>query len=207
MHLSMTMRAINKVDSKKCPFCRTPWPVCSTPETYEEVIERLNKRVEAGDADAISNLGGYYAEGRYGLLQDYTKALELWHRAGELGNAGAHHNIGNAYDHARGVEMDKKKARHYYELAAVSGSVEARHNLGSIEGKAGKHNLALKHFMIAVKSGYNKSLEAIRKMVMIRHATKDDYMKALKSYQAYMDKIKSEQRDKAAAAKEDYKYY
>ena len=34
-----------------CPFCRTPAP------TSKEVIERLKKRVEAGDAHAMFNLG------------------------------------------------------------------------------------------------------------------------------------------------------
>jgi len=33
-----------------------------------------------------------------------------------------------------------------------------------------------------------------------RQTTKDDYAKALQTYQAYLDEIKSDQRDKAAAA-------
>ena len=39
------------------------------------------------------------------------------------------------------------------------------------------------------------------------HATNDDYAKALRSYQAYLDEIKSDQRDMAAAAYDQYKYY
>jgi len=39
------------------------------------------------------------------------------------------------------------------------------------------------------------------------HATKDDYTKALRAYQAYLDKITIDQRDEAAAADDDYKYY
>ena len=38
------------------------------------------------------------------------------------------------------------------------------------------------------------------------HATKDDYAKALRAYQAYLAEIKSDQRDKAAAASADYRY-
>jgi len=38
------------------------------------------------------------------------------------------------------------------------------------------------------------------------HATKADYTKALQSYQAYLDEIKSDQRDKAAAAHDSFKY-
>ena len=32
----------------------------------------------------------YYYNGQSGLPKDLSKALELWHRAGELGNADAH---------------------------------------------------------------------------------------------------------------------
>ena len=37
-------------------------------------------------------------------------------------------------------------------------------------------------------------------------ATKEVYTKALRSYQAYLDEIKSDQRDEAAAADDD-EYY
>jgi len=33
----------------------------------------------------------------HGLPQDRDSALELWHRAAELGHAGAYNNIGCAY--------------------------------------------------------------------------------------------------------------
>ena len=64
----------------KCPFCRTP-----AHDSDEEIIQRLEKRMELNDAQAISSLGCYYSKGEHGLPQSNTKALELWHRAGELG--------------------------------------------------------------------------------------------------------------------------
>ena len=75
-----------------CPFCRTPIPISD-----EEDIEGVTKRVKVGDAIAIHNLGGFYSEGMKGLSRDWNKALELWHRAGELGYFDSHFNIGNAY--------------------------------------------------------------------------------------------------------------
>ena len=38
-------------------------------------------------------------------------------------------------------------------------------------------------------------------------ATKEDYAKALQAYQAYLDEIKSGQRDEAAVFSDEYKYY
>ena len=185
-----------------CPFCRTP-----TPSTDEELLKQCKKRVEIGDAHAMYNLGCCYAVGLYGMPQNVEKALEIWRRAGQLGHAKSYYSIGTAYDDGNGVERDEKKARHYWELAAMGGVVEARYNLGVYEWRASSVDRALKHFMIAVSFGDNDSLENIKQLFMDGDATKDDYTKALQVYQENLVEIKSPQRDEAAAFDEDYKYY
>ena len=192
----------NKVDNKKCPFCRTP-----KPKTNEEALERLKKRMKAGDAQAMLNQGIYHDQGLYGFPQDYTKALELFHRAGELGYAEAYCCVGFAYYNGRGVERDEKKATHYYEIAALGGDATARYNLGINEANAGNTDRALKHLMIAARSGYAGSLKQVRILYINGHATKDDDTKALRLYQEYLTEIKSVRRDKVAAAYDRYCYY
>jgi len=193
----------NEVDNKKCPFCRTPHP-----KTDEEIMEREKKRVEAGDPIAIYNQGNHYQDGTYGYPQDLTKALEYWHRAGELGYAEAYSCIGYAYQHGEGVEVDKKKARHYYELSAMGGNEVARNNLGFMEIEAGNFDRGLKHWIISVRGGYINSLSNVKVLYSKGHASKDDYTKALQLYQVYLGDIKSVQRDKAAVADdEDCRYY
>lgn len=192
----------NKVDNQKCPYCRTPHPT-----TEEELQRRYNKRVEVGDTLAMHNLGMFYSEGLNGYTQDYTKALEYWHEAGELGDARAHGNIGVAYKHGEGVEVNEKKATYYYEQAAMKGAVDARFNLGNIEYRLGNFDRAVKHYMIAISSGDNDSLETIQKLYSKGYATKEEYRKALQLYQQYLGEIKSRQRDEAAAANERYRYY
>jgi len=193
----------NEVDDEKCPFCRTP-----PPNTNGEGIERDKKRIEANDPIAIYNLGCFYRDGLDGYPQDYTEALELFHRAGELGLADAYLNIGYTYEHGQGVEVDKKKANHYYELAAMGGDSIARYNLGRLEENAGNMERALKHHMIAVEGGNNDSLKEIQELYSNGHATKDEYAKALQLYQVYLGEIKSDQRDKAAAYdNKEYHYY
>ena len=197
------INAVARMDKEeKCPFCRTP-----APTSDEEIIKRVMKRVEVGDADAIHNLAYYYNKGNFGFSQDYAKALELYLRSGELGCAAAYNKVGYAYDYGKGVERDEKKASQYYELAAMRGDVCARHNLGIIEENKGDIDRALKHFMTAVEFGYSKSLVHIKGFFVTGLATKDDYAKALRAYQAYLDEIKSDQRDKAAAFSDIFKYY
>ena len=192
----------NKVTERVCLFCRTP-----VPSSQEEIIERVKKRIDCGDDKAMHGLAMYYRDGLYGFPQDYTKALEMYHRAGNLGSAESYNNIGVAYDNGRGVEVDKKKAIHYFELAAMQGESTARYNLGEMEEKAGNMERALKHYMIAVKDGDKDSLKQIQLFYSNGQASKEDYTKALQSYQSYMGEIKSKQRDEAAAVRENFRYY
>ena len=192
----------NKVDKHKCPFCRTPDPI-----TEEEAVEREKKRVKADDPYAIHNQGNAYRDGMYGLPRDIDKALELWHRSAEYGCTSAYCNIGLAYQYGQGVEIDKKKARHYWELAAMGGDIKTRYNLGVLEQQNGNMNKTLKHWMIAVENGCHDSLKSIKWLYKNDLSTKEEYMKALRLYQEYLDEIKSDQRDKAAAASERFRYY
>ena len=66
---------------------------------------------------------------------------------------------------------------------------------------------AVKHRIIAAGARDDKSLEQIKLMYSNGDATKEDYTKALRSYQIYLSEIKSLQRDEAAAACEDHRYY
>ena len=162
----------SRVTKKKddvCPFCRTPMPI-----SLEEMVKRLEKRIDLNDALALNNMGCHYAEGQLGLPQDMAKALEFWHRAAELGNSSAYYAIGNAYHIGNGVEGDEKKAMHYWELAAMRGHVKARHNLGVSEGRAGNLDRAVKHLMIAAKGGDSEALKSIKRLYSEGLATKDE---------------------------------
>lgn len=187
-----------------CPFCRIP-----APTTDEELVKRYEKRIERDDPDANAfyNEGCYYSRGMHGYIQDTIKALEHWHQAGELGHAAAYLNIGYAYENGRGVERDELKAIHFYELAAMGGDEGARHNLGSMEERAGNIERAVKHYMTAAGSGSSDSLEAIKRMYIKGNTTKDEYANALRSHKVYLDEIRSAQRDEAAAFSDDFKYY
>eukprot|EP00956_Cyclotella_meneghiniana_P036642 scaffold128261_cov23-Cyclotella_meneghiniana.AAC.1 len=63
-------------------------------------------------------LAGFHLEGQ-GLPVDQSKAFELLQRASELGCAGAHFNLGILYQHGKGTEIDKKRAVHHYQIAAM----------------------------------------------------------------------------------------
>ena len=72
-------------------------------------MKRIRKRVEMGDSIAIYNLGCHYAEGDGGLPQERGKALELYHRAAELGYTESYTKIGYAYLQGYGVKGTKRR--------------------------------------------------------------------------------------------------
>ena len=179
-----------------CPFCRTPCPTFD-----EDEVRRTEKLMEKGNADAFCQLGGYYATGTYGLPQDRAKIIELYLKAGQLGCALANFNLGVHYTTGDGVEVDEKKAKHYWELAAMNGSVQARHNLGVDEYEAGNYHRAFKHFIISASAGHKKSLDNIKGGYMDGDVTKEQYANTLREYQKSQDEMKSDARDKAWAAR------
>jgi len=96
--------------------------------------------------------------------------------------------------------MDEKKAKYYYELAAMMGDVNARHNLGALEFEADDHHRAFKHFNIAARAGYELSLHNVKQLFMKGIVTKDEFANTLRAYQKSQDEMKSEERDQAAAS-------
>ena len=167
------------------------------PKNKEE-IERIQKLITSGNADAFYTFAGYYNNGGHGLQQDMAKANELWLKAGELGCAEAYSRLGYSFSNGRGMEIDKKKAKHYYKLAAMKGDLDARHNLGVLERKAGNMDRAYKHMIIAARAGHTESLDKVKIGFMDRDVTKEEYESTLRAYQKSVDEMKSEARDKVA---------
>ena len=189
-----------------CPFCRT-----LSATTDKEINEWLKKRMQVNDICAIFSSGCGYSLGMYGFSRNNIKALELWHRAGELGHPQAYLNIGASYYNGdTGVQRDMKKAQYYFGLAAKRGDLDARYNLGLTEEETEEDfaiDRALKHYMIAASGGHSGSLRKIKHLFTDGYATKDDYGTALRAHQSYLDEVRSKQRDEAAKYDEKYKYY
>ena len=83
----------NKIDNTKCPFCRAP-----EPNSKEKAVENLKKRVRLDDPIAVYNIGVYYYQGLCGFPKDYTKALELFQQAGDLGHVEAYLKYGQSFE-------------------------------------------------------------------------------------------------------------
>ena len=175
-----------------CAFCRAP------PPSNEEMIKRTKKLMDKGNGEGYFLLAGYYARGLKGLPQDWNKTNELLLKAGELGCTEAYCNLGNSYRNGDGVQVDKKKANHYFELAAMGGDITARHNLGWDEWEKGNIHRAMRHWVLAARAGDKTSLDNVKKGFTKGVITKDEYANTLRAYQKRQNEMKSDERDEAA---------
>ncbi|EJK68140.1 hypothetical protein THAOC_10707 [Thalassiosira oceanica] len=161
----------------RCPFCRTPLP-----HDDASMLAMIHKRVGKGDAEAIYFLGDQYYHGSLGLTKDVSRAIELWTEAAELGSLDAQYALGLVYYTGDGVEEDKPRGTHHLQQAAMKGDVESRNKLGDVEYDNANYQIALQHYMISAKLGYEKSLNYIKEMFKEGHATKAQYAEALLGY-------------------------
>ena len=161
------------------------------------MLAMIQKRVDKGDGEAINFLGVKYYHGQLGLAKDVPRAIELWTEAADLGSIDAHCQLGHVHYTGIGVKQDKSKGICHWQQAAMQGHVECRYNLGCAEYKAGNYKLALQHYMISAKMGYEKSLNCIKQMFKDGHATKAQYTEALLGYQDAVEEMKSPQREEA----------
>ena len=175
-----------------CEFCRTPFTKDSA-----SALVMIQKRVDKGDAEAMHVLGNQYYYGLQGLVKDVRLAIELWKEAAELGSLDANYEVGRVYYHGDGVDENKPRGIHHWQQAAMKGHAHSRHNLGIDEFNNKNYELAVLHWMISAKMGYEKSLNAIKKRFMKGHATKAQYAEALRGYGDAVEVMKSPKREEA----------
>ena len=182
-------------DCLACAFCRSP-----APYSYDknEVINMLNRIVERNNAPLIHYLAVSYVLGENGLEKDLKKSIKLFEQAGKLGYADSYTWLGNIYDGKNyEVESDMKRARHYYELGTIGGSIYARNSLAHLEWHNGNPKRAFKHYLICAKAGMDVSLEAVKDGFEEGFISKDEYAEALRAFQKQHEDSRSETRDQA----------
>jgi TPR repeat protein len=117
--------------------------------------------------------------------------MELMARAADLDSSRAHFFLGRNYDE-RG---DLKKAKFYYEAAAMAGHEVARHNLGCMEYKSGNMERALKHWAIAASVGDYCSMDYLLGAFNEGLVSRDAIDSALTAYNNSCAEMRSEARD------------
>ncbi|EJK71835.1 hypothetical protein THAOC_06684 [Thalassiosira oceanica] len=104
-----------------------------TPDSDAAILAQVRKRVDAKDPRAIEFLASAHYLENHGLQQDIPQAIELWTKAANLGDLGAHYRLGFLYcsgESGEGVEIDEARGVRHWQHAAIHGHPESRLALG-----------------------------------------------------------------------------
>ena len=140
-----------------CAFCRTPLP-----ESDEEVLARLRKRVKCNDPQAIQSIALKYGNGLNGLQVDQDKCIDLLRKSAGLGYPLAQYQLGYFHDDGdMGLEQNEEEALKYYKEAAEGGQVLARHDLSCAEAQNGDPVAAMRHCRLSASAGFRLSMKKL----------------------------------------------
>jgi len=143
-------------------------PQPATPSPTPSEAERLAKAADAGDAEAMYNLGLLHANGK-GVAQDYGKAREWYQKAADAGNALAMNNLGDLYYYGKGVTRDYGKACEWYQKAADAHEATAMYNLGWLyetgKGVARDYDKAREWYQEGAEAGDTNARQALARLV------------------------------------------
>ena len=106
-----------------------PRPDPPAADITELHIAALRELAEAGDAEAQTELGERYEDGR-DVVQDYTGAVSWFRRAAEQGYAPGQAALGFMYMRGRGVRQDDAEAVRWHRRAAEQDNAGGQANLG-----------------------------------------------------------------------------
>jgi hypothetical protein len=180
-------------EQKTCAFCRTPMP-----NSDEEILARVRKRVERNDPIALLNLALKYAYGFHVLPVDQAKCIELLRQSADLGFSDAQHRLGEYhYEGEMGLEQNKKQGLKYYEKAAKGGDAYARYLIAYIEEeKTGDRTAAMRHLRLSASGGFRVSIEKLINCFeagMLQHG---DLAEALQAMYRARNEMSSDDRNR-----------
>ena len=194
-----------------CAFCR-----CPATTSDEELLDQLNKRIdEHSDSMAINTMAGLHRWGD-AVLKDYEKAFKCYVKASDMGSPYAMYNLAAAYKNGEGVQIDEKKVKISFEMAARKGHVNSLVRLAQMH----RENLvvSLGYCRLAAENGHEESMENLKKWYCHRvdatsnHSdgcncssctilntkgllTKDDLATTIRAFHSAQEELRSDERD------------
>ncbi len=100
-------------------------------ENTKKILGYLKIAIEAGNTDAMNQMGAMYAEGRF-VDEDKKKAYEFYKMAADKGHALAITNLGFCYLYGLGIDINEREAYMAFSKAAALGMGEALVRLGDM---------------------------------------------------------------------------
>ena len=193
-HVQSEKRAIEKGQKRvppTCAFCREP-----IPQSDEEKVRQLRKRVEINDPVAMVMLGVDYGYGLLGLPVDEAKCVDLLRNAADLGHPDAQGKLGAFhYEGGMGLEQSEEEARKYWKKAAEGGHLTSLSMLGGTEEMNCDRVAALRYWRLSVSGGSKLSMELLIECFARGSLRHEDLAETLQAMYLARAEMRSEGRD------------
>ena len=154
-------------------------------DVTELPLATLRELAEAGDAEAQTELGWRYEDGR-GVRQDDAEAVRWYRRAAEQGQARAQNNLGDMYHDGRGVVQDYGDAVRWFRRAADQGYALAQIYLGYMyregRGVSQDHGEAVRWFRRSAEQGNARGQTDLGRMYATGRGVSRDDAEAVRWY-------------------------
>ena len=98
----------------------------------KDILAKLVREAENGNAEAQYELGNYYNNGIY-VKRDDTKAIIWYRKSAEQGLKISQFNMGCFYENGWGTTADKEKALYWYKKAAEQGDEDAQKRINALQ--------------------------------------------------------------------------
>jgi len=175
---------------QKCAFCRLP------SMRNNNYTKPLKKQMKKKNPYAFLAMAQRYQDGE-GVIQSYTKSVEMYIRAAELANAGAFSMIGIHYYQGIAVVQDTSKSLEFYNVAAKKGDIKAHKYLAKFHGRNGDIKTSIEHLKVAAGAGDKAAMDHLMIGYKAKILSKEDLTHTLRAYQASSNEMKSKDRDDA----------
>ena len=159
-------------------------------------IDGSEFKIEAKDLQKIKGrcygdiMGDMYYYGK-GVEQNYNKAVELYQKGADLGDARAFCNLGVMYEFGKGVNQNYNKAVELYQKACDLGNANAFYNLGYMycngQGVSQNYNKAVELYQKACDLGDADAFCNLGYMYSNGRGVEQNYNKAVELYQKACD--------------------
>ncbi len=139
---------------------------------------------------AVASKNAEFSERQRGLAafhqHNYTKAMSLWKKAAEAGNAKAMYDIGTLYMHGWGVSQNYKDTMAWYRKAVAAGDTHAIYGIGFLYDKGlgvpQSYQKAVALWRKAAAAGSIEAMYAIGLLYEEGLGFPQNYQKAMKWY-------------------------
>ena len=149
---------------------------------HMEALSWYLKAADAGDAQAMYNVGNHYAMG-IGVERDYREALRWYTKSADAGFPSAMTAIGSMYEQGYGVEKDGREALTWYQKAADAGDATAMNNIGILyaDGKLVEQDIpaATEWLRKAADNGSSAGARNLGLIYYLGYGVEQDYTQAL----------------------------